>query len=237
MPTSEESLRAALRDFADQAGPARFTAGHVIRGARRRRARFTTIAGCCALAVAAAAIAVPPALAGPGPRSYVPPTSSGAAANGRWPASFGCDQRLPSALPGPAGYELRISVGPVTRTASGQPHVTWYLAGTGEPGNTGPSFGRTQALVLVVRDDGSIVAVLPAPPTPSRVNIPLGLKVVPNAEVERTQPEFAACQPPDWARVWADHEHYGVVVLMTAWVGYPGANPARFSAAAALGPG
>ena len=65
MPVTEDNLRSALRDLADQAGPSTFTAGPLVRRAARLRARFTTVAVCCGLAIAAAAVTVPAAMGTP----------------------------------------------------------------------------------------------------------------------------------------------------------------------------
>lgn len=236
MSISDDDLRAALRKYAETAGPAGFPAEPLIRRARRRRAGFAAAAAAaagCTLAVAVAVAAG--ALAGVrGPRQYVPPIPVGPARNGVWPTPFGCGRPLPTALPGPAGYALRISVGPIDRSASGRPRVIWYMSGTEGPEHEGPAFGKQQTIVLVVRDDGTIVAVQRAGLWSGSLNLPLVKHDVPRSDIVRTEPRIVMCQPPDWSRVWAHHEDYGVVVLTTAWVGYPGANPARFGAAAAL---
>ena len=65
VPVTEDNLRSALRDLADQAGPATFTAGPLVRRAARLCARFTTVAVCCGLAIAAAAVTVPAAMGTP----------------------------------------------------------------------------------------------------------------------------------------------------------------------------
>jgi len=238
MSISEDDLRAGLRNYADQAGPARFPAEPVIRRVRRRRTRFMAAVGCCAVAVAAAVVVAARAPAHPanGPASYLPSIPPAPAKNGLWPTSFGCDQALPAGLPGSTGYGLRISVGPITRTRSGQPHVTWYMSGTEDPEHDGaPPFGTTRAIVLIVREDGTIVAVQHAGPSPSQVNnVELNRPLVSAREIAHDQPRTTLCQPADWSQVWAHHQEYGVVVLMTAVVGSPGATPARFGAAAAL---
>lgn len=237
MSISDDDLRAALRNYAETAGPAGFGAEPVIRRAGRRRARFAAAGAGCALAVVVAAVVVASAGAAgvPTPASYVPPIPVGPAGSGPWPTSFGCGQPLPSDLPGSAGFALRISVGRITRTASGRPAVAWNVAGTETPHHAGPEPGPTQALALVVRSDGTIIAVMPAPgPSISHASYPMVERVVPPSEIARAEPRIVACQPTDWSRVWAHHQRYGVVVLTTAWVGYPGADPARFGAAAAL---
>jgi hypothetical protein len=233
---SDDDLRAALRNYAETAGPAGFPAETVIRRARRRRARFAAAAAGCTLAVAVVAVAAG-ALAGVrgGPGQYVPPIPVGPAGNGVWPAPFGCGQPLPAALPGAAGFALRISLGPITRSASGKPEVTWYMDGTEGPHHVGPEPGLTKTLVLVVRDDGTIVAVLPGSgPSRSPTTIPLVKHVVTESDMDRGEPRFAPCRSLAWSQMWAHHQRYGVVVLMTAWDGYPGADPARYGAAAAL---
>jgi len=236
MSISEDDLRAGLRNYAEQAGLARFPTEPVIRRARRRRARFMATAGCCVVAVAAAVVAAAQASAHPagGRGSYVPPVSRGLASNGPWPTSFGCGQALPAGLPGSTGSGVRIWVGPITRTSSGEPHVAWDMAGTGQDGSA-PPFAMTQAIVLIVRDDGTIVAVLrTGPPASTMNNIELNLPRVSASEIARTQPRITTCQLSAWSQMWAHHQQYGVVVLMTEWGGYSGADPARFSAAAAL---
>lgn len=237
MSISDDDLRAALRTYAQTAGPAGFPAEPLIRRARRRRAGLATAAAGCTLAVAVVAVAMAagaPAGVRGGPRQYVPPIPAGPARNGMWPASFRCGQALPAGLPGPAGYALRISVGPIDRSASGRPRVIWYMSGTEGPEHEGPAFGKQQTIVLVVHDDGTIVAVQRAGLWSGSLNLPLVKHDVPRSDIVRTQPRIVMCQPRHWSRVWAHHEDYGVVVLTTAWVGYPGANPARFGAAAAL---
>lgn len=238
MSISDDDLRAALRKYAETAGPTGFPAEPLIRRARRRRAMFAAAAAGCTLAVAAVAVAVAAgALAGVrgGPSQYVPPVPAGPARNGMWPTSFRCGETLPADLPGPAGYALRVSIGPIDRGASGQPRVIWYMSGTEGPEHEGPAFGKQQTIVLVVRDDGTIVAVQRAGLWSGSLNLPLVEHDVPLSDIARTEPRIVPCQPPSgWSRVWAHHEDYGVVVLTTAWVGYPGADPARFGAAAAL---
>lgn len=238
MSISDDDLRAALRNYAETAGPAGFPAQPLIRRARRRRARFAATAAGGALAVAVAAVAM---AAGPlagfrgGPSQYVPPIPVGPARTGVWPTPFGCGQPLPTDLPGSAGYSQRMSIGRITRTESGQPDVRWSMAGTEGPGHEGPEPGKTQAIVLVVRDDGTIIAVLHSPgQARGDASYVMVQHVVSPSEIARDEPRIVACPPPDWPQVWAHHQQYGVVVLTTAWVGYQGANPARYGAAAAL---
>lgn len=237
MSISDDDLRAALRNYAETAGPAGFCAEPLIRRARRRRAGFAAAAAGCTFAVAVAAVAAAGPLAGfRGTGQYVPPIPAGPAGNGVWPAPFGCYQPLPTALPGSAGDEQRMSIGRITRTASGRPDVRWYMTGTGGPGHEGPEPGLTQAIVLVVRDDGTIIAVLHSPgQARSDASFVMAQHVVSPSEIARAEPVISPCRSPDWPQVWAHHQRYGVVVLVTAWVGYPGgASPARYGAAAAL---
>lgn len=239
MPNFDDTLRTMLRNLAERAGPADFPAEPLVRRAARRRIRRATTTGLCALAVAAA-VATPIALRSP--RHYPAVTSPGPIGTGPWPTAFTCGQPLPASLPGSAGDRLRMVIGPVTRTASGSPAVTWYLDGTGEPGDIGPSIGADPAVVLIVRDDGTIIAAQHTQYSLIRARIPLDGWQVPLSEVILGQPRITACQPADWAPVWRHHQQYSVVILMSAWLAYfPNSQsarmPARFSATAALPPG
>jgi hypothetical protein len=234
MPARDDPLRSALRDLADQAGPATFAAEPLVRRAGRLRARFATIGVCCGLVVAGAAVSVPavirspaqPAASAAGPASPSPSPSP-------WGAAFACGQPVPSTLPGSATAGFRMAVGPVTRTSSGAPAVTWSLNGTWT-GGAGPVLGPTRAVVLLVRD-GRVVAVQPGAQPEVRAIIPAVGVTVPKNDVQRYQPRFVACAPRDWDALWADEADYRVVIVATVWTA-PGQtmDPRFLSAAAAL---
>lgn len=215
MPNSEDGLRTALAELADQAGPAEFAAGPLIRVAARRRARFAAVWGLCAVAVAAA-VAVPAALrGGPPPAGHGPSHSTGAPATGRWGSEFICGQPLPGALPGASGDGLRIVIGSVTRTASGAPAVRWYLTRTSAAGPR-PAIAAISAGLLVV-GGGEIISSAPAPsPVLGNVATWHGAPV-PSADLYGDAPAVFDGGPDSWAPVWQDHAAYRVVVVATVW--------------------
>lgn len=238
---SEDVLRTALAELADQAGPAEFAAEPLIRAAARRRARFAAASWLCALAVAAAvlvpvAVRSGPPPAGPGP-SHVT-----RAAVGRWDAEFICGQPLPGGLPGASGDGLRISIGSVTRTAAGAPAVRWYLSGTPAAGAAGaagsrPDIAAVSAGVLVV-SGGEIVSAAPAS-APVMVDVTTWHGgPVPSADLNEDAPVVFDGGPGSWAPVWRNHEDFLVVIVATVW-SESGKSPIalRFSATAPLPPG
>lgn len=227
MPAFDDDLRAALRDLAEQAGPAGFAPGPLVRRARRLRARFAAIGVCCVLAVAAAAAGaagVPAAL-----RS-TPPGPPAVDSNG-WQTVFRCGP-LPAGLPGPVASGYRISIGPATRTASGAPAVTWYLTATA-PNGQGTIPEPTAAVVLLVHD-GTVIAAQWAPRPTMRAIIPYVTFGVPQAIVERYTPRISACAAADWNIVWAAPQDYQVVIAATLWTSATGTRPNFLSATAEL---
>lgn len=231
MPISDDNLREALRKHADQARPASFTPGPIVRRVARLRAQFTAIAVCCALATGAAAVAVPIAVRAPAhPSQSVAPVVQ----QGRpWDTAFTCGQALASTLPGSATDELDMAIGPVTRTASGVPTVTWFLKGTGI-NNSAPALGPVTAAVLFVRDR-TVIAVQQAGQPVIRATIPLIGVLVPANEVHRYQPKSTTCAPGSWNTLWAHRQDYRVVIVATVWTEtYTSVNPRFLSAAATL---
>jgi hypothetical protein len=229
---SEDVLRTALAELADQAGPPEFTAEPLIRAAARRRARFAAASGLCALAVAAA-VAVPAALHGGPPAVGLGASHPPAAAVGRWDAEFICGEPLPGGLPGDSGDGLRIVIGSVTRTASGAPAVRWYLSGTPAAGPR-PSIAAISAGVLVV-GGGEIVSAAPAP-APVLANVtPWHGAAVPSADLNEDAPVVFGGGPGSWAPVWQNHGDFRVIVVATVWT-ESGRSPValRFSATAPL---
>ena len=233
MPNSDDSLRTALAELADQAGPAEFAAGPLIRVAARRRARFVAVWGLSAVAVAAA-VAVPAALrGGSSPAGHGPSPVTGAVATGRWVSQFICGQPLPGGLPSASEDGLRIVIGSVTRTASGAPAVRWYLMRTSATGSR-PAIAAISAGLLVV-GGGEIVSSAPAP-SPVLANVATwhGPRV-PSADLFRDAPLVFDGGPDSWAPVWQDHGAYRVVVVATVWSATGKAPIAlRFSATAPL---
>ena len=213
MPVSDDNLRGALRDLAEQAGPATFTAGPLVRRAARLRARFVTITACCGLAVAATAVAVPAAISTPAQ----PSISSAWLAHPRpWGTAFTCGQPLPSTLPGSATEGLRVAVGPVTKTASGAPAVTWYLKGTWV-NSSGPYIGPITAAVLFARD-GTVIAVQRAgQPSIEAIQPAILLPEPKRGDMQRYQPRFTTCAPGNWSTLWSHRQDYQVVIVATVW--------------------
>lgn len=214
-----------------------FGAEPVIRKAARRRALFAAVAMGCAAAVIATAVALPYTLR-PAPSPVVSMSVSPSAGSGPWPALFGCGRPLPSVLPGSSGFGLKVSVLSVRRTAPGAPEVTWTVAV--QPGGTAPALGPLSSIVLVVRDDGMVIAALRAPPAAGAIQMTLPQMVVSGNDVQRGRPHMRACQPNDWAPVWGEAARYRVVVVLSAWGEFPdlrpGMLPARYSATASLPP-
>ncbi len=231
MQTFDDLLRSGLRDLADQAEPAGFGAEPLIRKAARRRARFTAAAGCCAVALIAAAVTVPAVAARPAPPAVVSLSPSPAPGAGPWPAPFSCGRPLSSALPGSSGFGLKVSVQsvlPPSVAPAGAPAVTWTLAP--RPGSAWPVFGALRAVVLVVNDDGTVVAALQAPPPADAAQIPAPSMDVTASQVRQGRPRVSQCPSPDWTAVWNHRALYRVVVLVSAWAGFPASRPATLPA-------
>lgn len=232
MPDYDDSLRTALREFAERAEPPRFATGPLIRAVARRRARFAAVSGFCALAVAATAVALPAAWPiHSGSTTLQPYTPSVAASPSQWDSAFSCGEPLPSGLPPAASGGLRIAIGAVTRTASGEPAVRWSLDAAGS------AIGPVTADLLIV-SGGYIYAAEPArSPVETGVASSSPLTVS-SGQVYRYAPFLSPGTDGSWTAIWQHHQDYRVIIVATVWTERGGSPfPVRLSAAAALPPG
>ena len=232
MPDFDDSLRTALRELADRAGPPHLAAGPLIRRAARRRARFAAASGFCAVAVAAAAVAVPVTL-----RAHPATTGKGLSgspvASRPWVGDFTCGEPLPPGLPPATGDGLRIAITSVTRSASGVPAVRWSLDG---PGAT---IGPVTAGFLIVRDGTIFAAEQARPPAANAQSLSLAVE---SAQVYKYAPDIIEGTSGSWDAMWRQHQAYRVIIVATVWTDRGTSPivvpvPVRLSATAVLPPG